>query len=133
MCKQSDGTEDRLYADAAVSGDDRSIIDFADGALSSTEYGLYVTCYSGRESDYGESIVHMTFVKGANTVTGFYNPVAGGEWWAADLYVNLDAGYTIATAIANANFAHNQQFEFSWYSPANHENRLTLGNTDKTL
>ena len=133
QCLQSNGTNQFIYSDAYASGNNQSIDDFDSDALASTNYGLYIACLSGREPDGGENIVHMTYVKGAETVTGFYNNVSMGEWWANYLYANLEDGYTLATAIENASTTFAKLYGNSDTAPSNPENRLTIGPTNKVL
>ena len=93
-----------------VGQDDYFIEDYLPGQLNNLDFVCIVSCYSARsqllndESKYiNQSMMDAMYNKGAKAVMGYYNRVAGGEFYADFLFNYLEQGQDIKTAIASAN------------------------------
>lgn len=128
-CNQSFGANQYLGTDSSYNVD---ISQFTSNALSSTNYALFASCESAAVPGSGGSLVNTARQKGAKTVTGFKNPVAGAENWAECLFINLTNGLTISSAMSNADSRFLGIYGHISDSPVG-ANRVTSGTTSTVL
>ena len=116
----SDGSTYSSYGywaglNVTVEKDDYFIEDYLPGQLSNLDFVCIISCYSARKqllrdtTKYmNESMAGAIHNKGAKAVMGYYNRVAGGEFYADFLFNYLEQGQDIKTAIKSANeqYAH---------------------------
>lgn len=60
-----------LYANASVSGNNRSLSNLASNSLSDTKLVMYVACRSGNTNGGGKNLVETTYNKGARCTVGW--------------------------------------------------------------
>lgn len=131
-CLQTDGSfEDISSYDRK--GTAVNILTYASNAFSSTDYALYITCNSAATNNNTDSLVNVTYRKGAKAVTGFRDGVSNGEFWAKYFFEILAKGYTIDNAMAAADSTYLKEYSGGSDSPANLNNRYTRGDMDAIL
>lgn len=129
-----------LYASKSLSAGSRyrTLKDYSSYELNACQLMTFISCYSARSNASVEgasalSMIEAAYECGAQTVIGFYNTVAGGEYYFDLVFASLTSGNLLSEALmyADANYTGVSILEPS--APHNSENQETVGSLNKRI
>lgn len=124
--------EQTIYSEN--SGSNPAFSSIADANFRKQDYMFLGSCQSATGNEYRRSIAEVCFSKGASCVTAFSNNVAGaGTYLQHETYAIKHYSATISDAISYANGCYSAEEKAAPNHPANSNNRVTLGNTNRHL
>lgn len=134
-----EGNQTRFFSENPLSGGPSLETMFSGDVWNRLDYVMFITCFSatGESNNYRRSMIDYAYDElGVSCVTGFKNEVAGGEQYLYYMMMAMSFSgdaITLDRAFAYADSMYSETDKGDPSCPANGDNRVTLGFTNKTI
>ena len=124
---QKNGAAQQLLTTYSVSGYTyKNITSYSSNALANNNLIMYFTCKSARPYSTDDSMVEIAYERGANCVTGFYDPVWKAEHWGKFVFEYSHNRVNLGRAIEQANAAYTNIYGSTSETSVTHEGNLRI-------